>query len=340
MEHPTNFTNALKKLIEIGRLIIAVLPYDREKVPPYWIRCFEKISSSILQKIVSDYEKNNVVEEERFAGLRGEFQNLYMLYSDVFSSDIISKVDGKTEVRDEWIRISKEELGEDLEETDVERTDIYSGLSANRGLSICIRKKEIGSKGVDIEFPLSEMFEAGIVCLKSGFKKPKFPLAIIYAICACIKFSGVRYHEKIDETMEKLLPSTEKEGNALDSQIKKAKRYVKPLVDQNKDILSGLIDQVTDGIDDIDPDQIEEIATEAQKHISAINKTQGGSFTDMMKSFLPGSANVEEKLDEYGINTDTLRSMVDRHMDGDGMSNEELLSSIPELEKLIQDSKK
>lgn len=330
---PKNFSEALTGLIDVGRNISTLLPLNRNIQPPYWIKCLDTFSNSVTLQTIQVFNRENVPEEKRFEKLRCEFRELYNLFFEEFSSELIIEKDGKMVSNDEWLRIEESEEGED---EPIKDGSLYSGQSINRGLAIVIKKKEAGKKMLDIELPISEMFEAAIALRKSGIKKPHFPYSIIYGIYKCIIFAVPDHIERMDKIASDLFPYTVKEGNILDKRINQAKKYIKPLIDSNRDIMDGLLGKVLTGIDDVPDDQIEDIAEQAQKQIAKLDKSDG-SMMSLFSDFLPGSADeLSDKME--GVNVDSIRDMVDRAGSGK-ITNEELMASIPSLESIINGGK-
>lgn len=317
---PSNFTESLKKLITTGRDIISCLSVEHRSSPPYWVRCLDLFANAVNLQIVERYQKENVPDDQRFEKLKMEFQNLYRLFEDdVFSKELLYEENGIKKFHDEWLTIDS-------------NASTYSGLSYNRGLSIVITKK-INSKGCDIELPLSEIFNAAISVRALGFKKPHYPLSVIYGIYKCISFSVPEHHQMIDKISAELFELTLKDKSEVNKNIKKAKNFIKPLLDLNKDIIGNLVSQVNDGINELDDEHIDTITIEAQKHMK---KMENGSesFQSLLSSYMPGSdIDPAKKMEELGLDDSKIKSLIDRAESG-GMTNEELFSSIPSLANL------
>lgn len=332
---PRNFSEALNRLIDVGRDISTHLPLNRNLQPPYWIKCFDAFSHAVTLQTIQVFNRNKIPEDQRFEKLKGEFASLYDLFLEEFSGDLVVERDGKKISNDSWLRIEESDFEEDdqsKKDEPIKNDSLYSGQSSNRGLSIVIKKKEKGTKMLDIEFPISEMFEAAIALRKSGCKKPHYPYSVLYGIYKCIIFAVPDHISKMDEIATAIFPYTEKEGNILDQRIKEAKRYIKPLIDSNKDVMGGLLDKVIGGIDEIPDDQITEIAEQAQKRVVQMEKSDG-TMASMFADFLPGSADeIAEKME--GVDTDNIRAMIDRAGSGK-ITNEELIASIPSLGDIL-----
>lgn len=328
---PKNFCEALIKSIEVGRDISTILPYKKSNLPPYWVRSFESFSSAITMKIAEDYIVNNVPEKDRFPRLRSEFLNLYNSYFDEFSSDLLITVDGKKQMNDSWLRLESDNSNDD--DQTITTGELYSGYSHNRGLSIVIKKKEPNSKKVDIEFPISELFEAAILIRKSGFKKPNYPLSVIYCLYKCILFVIPNRNSKMEEITADIFPRTIKEGSDLDKKLSNAKKYIAPLMKNNAAMMEGLMKKVTEGIDDIPDDEIDNIAKIAQEQVAGL-EGKGGDLKSIFSNFLPGS-DMDSELEKHGVSIDSIRDMVDREGSG-AISNDALLASIPSLSDMFK----
>jgi len=319
---PNNFTESLKKLISIGRDIITNFDSLYKKSPPYWARCLDLFSNAVNNQLVI-YNTNNTPEEERFMNLKKEFKNLYLLNEEEFKSELIYTKDGIKKCNDEWIRIYN--TSESSEEKEKEKS-IFTGLSYNRGLSIVIHKK-LSSKGCDIEYPLSELFEVAILIKKRGFTVPHYPYSIIYGVYKCISFVEPNHHTIMDKIIIDLFPYTKKEDNSMEKNFKKAKKIIKPLIDSNRDILDGFIGNIMSSIDEIDDEQIDNITSEAQKSVLQLEKGTA-SFSSLLANFIPGDIDPMEKMEELGISTDKITSLINKAENGT-MTNEELINSIP-----------
>lgn len=330
---PTNFSEALLNFVDIGRDIITILPTKSSGLWPYWVKCFESFSSAITLKKIQDYDINNTSEIDRFPNLRKEFSNLYEFYTDEFSSDLLIVVDGKKQINDAWLRIGDEENTLEEEEDEVEIGNIFSGLSYNRNISIVVKKKTPGTKKVDIELPISEMFEAAISIKKSGIKKPNYPLAIIYSVYKCIMFSREDFSPKMTQVTQAIFGQTVRQENDLNKRISDASKFIAPLMKSNADIMDGLLEKVSSGIDEIEDDSIDEISKLAQEQIAKLDSSSGTSLQSIFSNFMPGS-DVDEELEKKGLSVDSIREMVDRKGSG-AINNEDLLKSIPGLGDII-----
>jgi hypothetical protein len=325
---PLNFCDALMRFIDIGREITTLMPTTGACLPPYWVRCFEAFSQTLNKKIVEDYNVNRIPECDRFPKLRNEFLALYESFQDEFSSDLLIVVDGKKQLNDSWLRIIEENSDDttnDEEKEQIDRSEFFSGFSKNRNISIVIKKKEPGTKKVDIELPISEMLETAILLRKSGFKKPNHPMAVICALYECVSFAVPQHHSKVDEIIEDLFPLTIKDESEIQSKVKSAKEMMKPLMRTNGALMETIMKRVSDGIDEMPDENIDEITRIAQEQLSNLDSKEGG-LKSILGNFLPGSD--DDTLAENGISIDAIRNLVDRQQSG-AISNEELMASIP-----------
>lgn len=333
---PKNFCESLTGFIDVARDISTMLPYKKSGLPPYWVRCLESFSSAITSKIVQDYDLNNIPEKDRFPRLRNEFSNLYDLFLVEFSSDLLITVDGKKQLNDSWLRNKDSNSLDVEEEEEIITCNIFSGLSQNEGISIVIKKKEPDTKKVDIELPVSELLEAGIILRKSGVKKPHYPLSVFYYLYKCVMFSVPNHCEKMTKITTDIFPLTLKEGSTLEKQLNKAKKYIAPMMKNNSKLFENLMSKVRGGIDDIPDENVDEISRIAQEQIAGL-ENKNGDIQSIFSSFLPNS-DVNGELEKQGISIESIRNLVDREGSGK-ISNEDLMASIPSLNDILNSHK-
>lgn len=341
----TDFTSSIVYTINICNSIISLTGNDDKNIHPYWVKTFKAFAKAILTKISEDYMVNNTPEKERFTGLKGKFRAIYENFMDEFSRPLTYQVDGKTRVNDSWLKIDG-----DISEGEFcsEDCDQDASLSKNRGLKINILTvtEEQKKKGlVNVEFAISEFYRASIYIDRAVTRKPRYPYAVIYAIYNCIKYSGIEnidpvFLSVIDDIYSRRAEILEKEKTAIDKAINTAKTQFTEIMGDNTKELSGMMDQIRDGLDELTDETIESIASEAHNAIKAFDKNKNGSVKEFVQTLTGASSeHVEKTMGEIGLGESNISRIIDAATGVDrtnAKSNGELLGSIPtDIESFI-----
>lgn len=334
----TDFTSSIIYLINTCEEIISLTGNDDRNVHPYWVRTFKSFSKAIMTKISDDYMINKTPEEKKFTGLKEKFRNIYEIFSDEFSNPLTYQVDGKNRVNDSWLKIEGDISDGEFCSEDPPQD---SSLTKNRGLVINIftpseEQKKKGS--VNIEFASSEFYRASIYIDRNVTKKPRYPYCLIYAIYNCIKYSGLNdidpvFLGVIDDIYSRRIEILEKEQTNIDKAIASVKnQFTEVLGDTTKE-MSGILDQIRDGLEELNDDTIENIALEAHSAVKAFDKNKTGSVKEFVQT-LTGSSNehVEKTMGQIGLGESNIARLIDAatgRNTNNVKTNNELLGSIP-----------
>lgn len=338
-----SFLKSSNFLIDVGRDIANLIPCKKGGKKPYWYNCLELYSHHITTTYVNEYMDKNVPEALQFQQLKNDFRGYFEMFNEDFSNELISedKSTGKKKFNDSWIAAESDEVEESSDSEDDEteskkKKTVYDfeNTMRNRDIKITVSRRERGTNTFDVELPITEMYEAAKKIRKMGYKERHYPYAIVYGVYDCIMNSIENPPSIMRKISSELQPYVKKQGNDIEKSIKGAKKYIKPIMERNKDIMGGLLDQVLNGIDEIPDDQVDEISEKAQEHVSSLNKADG-SLKSLLADFMPGSAEeVDRQMETRGLTYDNIRNMIDQHGSG-AMSNEELLDSIPSLDTIL-----
>ena len=300
------------------------------------MRTLKAFSTAITKKRV-EFFTDKTPEDSQFIGLREKFKNLYEAFETEFGQPFSIVVDGKKKVNDRWLRIEG-----DISEGEFcsENPEQDAGLSRNRGVVINIfapdaEKKKKGV--VDFEIALSELYRAAIYIDSSVTKKPRYPYCLLYGIYNCIRYSigddklPATFLNVITGIYTRRADFLEKDQGSIDKAISSVKKQFEDVVGDNKDAFSGMMSQIKGGLDELTDDTIDEIASQAHGAVKAFDKTKGGDIKDIIGGLTGrNTKEVEETMKTVGLHENNIRSIINRASGvGSGMSNSELLATIP-----------
>lgn len=298
---------------DIARELSAII-YKETGKRPYWQKTIDIFESELNSIYASEYLTNKTPEKQHFPKFRDYFSMLYHLYEDIFNEDPI-KENGKIEVS--WIEIEDNDK------------DKFYFSNINRGLKLSIYEKQIDSNEVDIDFPISELFEAARTLEMSGYKcQRKYTLGIIYTVYCLIANSINKIPSPMTDFCEDVKKMVSKTEGGLKGKIENNSDFFKPMFKRNETIIKKFTDQIKIGIEDIQENDIEDIAEMANDKMILINNQDSLSLTSIFSDFLPSDVNLEEKL-KNGEHKDLYDKML---KDND-------TSSIPTIDEIINGKK-
>lgn len=324
------FYDSLKFLIELGRDMICLITPKTGGRHPYWVYCLELADNYITNMYINDYSDGDIPIDQRFLEIKAKFKDYYFLFEEDFSKELIYLNDnGKKVFNSEWIKADCEESSyDDFDDENIPEKISFESQNRNIRITLVPRNKK---NKYDIEFPLTEMFEAALVLKKQYPKESRnYPYAVVYAIYQCIINAEPNHSPMMETICYEIHDMAVKTDSGIEKGIKTAKKYVGPIVENNPEIFGGLFSSVYDGIEEIPEENMEQMSNEAHNYMKKLNKT-GGSLNDIMGSFLPGSADdedVSEKMKSMGVTEENIKLLIDPSLK-DSMTDEELKNSIP-----------
>lgn len=353
--------NNLKYICDLGASMACLIPEKENGRSPHWVYCLEICANMLTSRFMNEYFVDSTIPmNERFPDIREKFKVYYTLHEDDFANDLIYiNEEGKKSFNANWIKVDKDEEEEDEDFIDDESEENSEDcenakespdcetekedkipkikfLNRNRGISIKISNVE--QRGpYCAEIPLTEMYEAALVLHKRfKDKKRNFPLSVVYGVYQCIIECVPEHNTKMDEICSEIHEKTLNEEKGLQKGIQNAQKYLTPIIKENEEMFGGVFDKVLNGIDEIPDDQVDEIADQAQQFVSAQNSGESG-FATCLASLLGDDKDatreeVEEKARQMGITAKNISKMIDPNS-ATGMTNNELLNSIPKAEE-------
>lgn len=340
-----NMNDSLKYLIDISRDLSTLTGNDDQKLPSYWVRTVNEFSSALTVKNITVYNNVNhesnqsyegriTPEEFRFLKIKEKFQEIYYEEEEALSSEfMVEKPDGKKKVNDDWLRINKNfEEGEFCREDE----NLFFSTKENDGYRIIIKSysNEEKKRGlVNIELPISSLYRAATFIDNKGFKKPRYPYAVIYGIYNCFKYSvsperiSPRILEVIDNIYSRRETLLEKEKGKLNSAMESVKRSMGSLINNNKSSFKNLSDQIESGLVELDDDKIDEVAEQCHSAIAMFTENSEKDLSQVISSMISADEEkVRSTMQNFGLTENNIRSLIDSK--SGGMTNEELKNSL------------
>lgn len=342
----SNFLETLRYLIAMNSMISTITGYTLGDREMYWSRTIKLFNSTITQKNIKEYNKNNTPDNERFPGLKAKVREIFELFRDEINRPITSKVeeldqDGKiikikTKVNDDWLRINTNNLS-----NDDDMTNYYSSMSKNNGISLTILKRsdeERRQGKIDNEFPLSEFYMVLLYVFKvKGIKNPHYPYCFLYGLYQLFRHSLSQQELNDNPFVLKVIEDLIKAGVLNTSNDKsnemtnKVQSFIRPLIDSNKAQATDLFSKVKQGTRELNISQIDQVANSAHSAIKAIS-SKNGNFTESMNTLTGSNLDeneLKEKMDTFGINAQNIKAVIDNFSTESSMTNEQLQETIP-----------
>lgn len=354
MSDCSTFSNILLHLCNIGMKMVSSLNRSSK---PYWARCLESTQAFILQQIVEEYDPKKIPEEKRFPRLKKGFSDLYECFEEDLKKPFITQTeDGQRIINDEWFRIAgvdpieEDKIDKDEENDEKFQSNIFENVSKvyntskNRGIKIVLCPKGTPgvpeSEDVDLEIPISEMLHVAIFLKKCGLNRPLYIFCILYAVYSAFAITVPDHHIMIDRERENFFASSKLIDDSIDERMDIASTKIRPLLEENKDIIDALSKTILDKVNSIPDEDIDEIENVAGEQILKMNKSKG-SMMDFFKDFLPGSEDDNEEGPGLLNKSDNdITNLIDKLMQNKGgIDTSKLKDTIPDINKKVEDLK-
>jgi len=336
-----SFSDAIICLINESEEICSLTGNDDRDVLPYYVKTLKSFSKSINTKNARDYIPGNVKDSERFPGLRDKFKEIYEVFKDDFSQPLLSN----KKVNDDWLKINTE-ISEGEFCSDIDKQD--SSLLKNRGLTINIFTPTIVNKkkgALNVEIAISEFYRAAIYIDKNISKKPRRPYKYIYLLYNCIKFShepgslDSEFYKSIDDIYERRSEFLENDKSGIGKAISSVKDKLSGVLGDNVDSMSGMIDSINGGLNDLTDDSIDKIADDAQNAVKSFENSKNRDAGEVIGDIMGvDSKQVEKTMKSVGLHEKNIKSILNKAAGIDetkSQTNKELLSSIPDIDSFL-----
>lgn len=339
-----DFQSSILYLCTVGSKMASSL--NRSTIP-YWCRCLEQFHSLLIRQIVDNYEPNKTPDSQRFLKLKEKFLDLYECFQDDFSHPFIYKTEsGEKIVNDLWIRIPGEaptvedQLEPQMENEETSSLKISEGVrnlygkKENRGIKITLARKgqTEESEELDLEIPLSEMFQTALFLKNCGLNRPHFIFCILYGVYKCLSYVIREENLVIMREIENFYPFSKLVENSIEQRMEDASKKIGNLMRENGDIFEGFTDSVISKISEISDENMEEMSEMASSKMRDMNKSKG-SFMSLFKEFAVGSDTGDEDSPASGLlnkTDDELSALVQRLAGGKNAPKlSEIMKSIP-----------
>ncbi len=339
-----DFQSSILYLCTVGSKMASSL--NRTSIP-YWCRCLEQFHSLLIRQIVDNYEPNKIPEAQRFLNLKSKFLELYECFQDDFSHPFIYQNENEERiVNDSWIRIPgeaptvEEQLEPQMENGESSSLKISEGVrnlygkKENRGIKITLaqRGQIEESEELDLEIPLSEMFQTALFLKNCGLNRPHFIFCILYGVYKCLSYVIREENIIIMREIENFYPFSKLVENSIEQRMEDASKKLEPLMRENGDIFEGFTDNVISKISEISDGDMEDMAEIASSKMRDMNKSKG-SFMSLFSEFAVGSDTGDEDNPASNLlnkTDDELSALVQRLAGGKNAPKiSEIMKSIP-----------
>lgn len=306
-----NVPEALKFLMITIKNMNKILTHKADN--PFYIKCLDE-SIVFITTVNSKYydSKTKTLSKNEYE----YFEQSVIKFFDLYQEDInkplfyIPEGEEKKKANDSWLNVESEKIKP----------------SQNRGIAFYFSEED-----QQICIPFSELYIDAVNILRSGVKKPHYPLTIIYIIYKLIylivPYDRVSECTHIADNIKTLLSSDifYSNSNLLEKYGANYTKYLEPLA-KNPNLLP-IFDQIDSSLPTIQDDQFDGFAAQASKAINSLNNEKSSVKQTISNIVGCNPEELDSKMSSLGLTEDNINKITNSLI-GD-FNKQELKSTIP-----------